>query len=351
MKRVRIVLSSLMFLAVAAYTPLQAYAAASNGIGVNPRRNYTVNPGDKITDTLFINNTDKTNPLRVKAVVIDFVSQNQTGTPSLLLKQKEPTRYSLKPYLTIPSEFDIPAGKYKEVPFTVAIPANVGAGSYYSAISFSAVNEASGSSGSNVNLTGAAVTLMFVRVNGEAKSNLSLEKFGTFTPNKNMTDGAYGTFYSATRPKYVSYLLRNNGNLAEQPAGSLIIKDVFGKNYKLFQDANPSKNLVIIGQTRRIDLCLNEVKKAGRDTTANADFAKTTCEYPNLKPGRYTASLKLIYGDPGNSQGDIKKTMVFWYLPPWFIIAAIISVALLIALVNLAIRKFNNRNAHKFRGR
>lgn len=325
MKKIGLLISSFLLLATVLIVPLQA-EAASNAIGVNPRRDYTVAPGGSVKDTLFVNNTNRTEPLTVKLEIVDFKPQNQTGTPSLMIKETQPTRWSLKPFISIQDLYTIEPGKSINVPFTVSIPAETGAGSYYSAIRYQAVNSETGDS---VSLSGSAVTLMFVRVSGEAKSNLSLEKFGAFTPNADMTDGVYGTFYSATKPKYLTYLLRNNGNLAEQPVGSILIKDIFGKEYKLYEDANPGKNLVLIGQTRRIDLCLNEERKKVENPETGNEEDQVSCDPPSLKPGRYTATLNLIYGDADNTQGELKKTATFWYLPVWFIVAAVAGIAII----------------------
>jgi hypothetical protein len=325
MKKTGLLVFGFLLAAVMVFLPVQANAA-SNAIGVNPRRDYTIEPGKSVSDTIFVNNISKTEPLTVKLELVDFEPQNQTGTPRLLLKQTQPTRWSLKPYLKVPTEYNLEAGKSVNVPFTISVPATLGAGSYYSAIRYSAVNS---TTGQNVSLTGSAVSLIFVRVTGEAKSNLSLVKFGAFTPNKEMTDGVYGTFYGATKPKYLSYLLRNNGNLAELPVGSIIVKDIFGKQYKVYENANPGKNLVLIGQTRRIDLCLNEERKQVKNPETGADVEEVSCNSPNLAPGRYTAVMNLIYGDAGNTQGEVKQTAVFWYLPAWFIILVIVVLGVL----------------------
>lgn len=346
-RKIGTVLSVLLLLTTILTVP-QSAGAAANAIGVNPRRDYTVNPGEKISETLFVNNLDAKETLNVKVEVIDFQSQNETGSPSLLLKATEPTKWSLKPYLTIAGQYTIAPGKSTEIPFSVSIPRTVGAGSYYSAIRYSAVNP---ETGENVSLSSSAVTLLFVRVSGEARSSLSLQDFGTFTPNEDMTGGVFGTFYGATKPKYVSYKLRNNGNVAEQPSGSILIKDMFGKQYKLIENANPAKNLILIGQTRRIDVCLNEERKTVKNPDTNADVDQVKCNAPDLKPGRYTAQLGLVYGDNGNSSQEIKSTVSFWYLPAWFIISVLAVAAFIAGLIWAAVRKFKNRGSNKYRGR
>jgi hypothetical protein len=325
MKRLGNIFGLLLLLAAIIQTPHQALAA-SNSIGVNPRRNYTIDPGGKVSDTLFVNNLSKTDDLTAHMEILDFKAQDQTGTPALLLKEDQPTKWSLKPYISVPQQYNIPAGTSANVPFTIAVPKNVGAGSYYSAIRYSSTNP---SSGGSVSLSGSAITLVFVRVTGEAKSNLSLEKFGAFVPNQDFSDGAFQSVFGASKPKYVSYLVRNNGNIAEQPAGSIMIKDTFGTVYKFISDANPKKNLVLIGQTRRMDMCLNEVKTTTKNPSTGANVETTDCKDPSMAPGRYTATIDLLYGDKNNSQGELKQTATFWYLPAWFL--------LLVALIAIAI--------------
>lgn len=339
MKKAGIFLSSLLMLAAVLITPSTASAAA-NSIGVNPRRDYTLNPGDTINETLFINNIDKAEELNVKIEVIDFKPQNETGTPSLLIKATEPTRWSLKPYLKIAKTYNIAAGKSIEAPFTISIPKELGAGSYYSAIRYSAVNP---ETGENVSLSSSAVTLIFVRVAGEARSSLTLEDFGAFTPSEDLTSGVFATFYGSAKPKYISYKIRNNGNVAEQPSGSILIKDIFGKEYKLIQDANPNKNLVLIGQTRRVDVCLNEVRKTVKNPDTGSDVDEVTCNAPQLKPGRYTISLGLVYGANGNGSQELGGTATFWYLPAWFIIAVAVAILVIFLYVRSSVRKLSDR--------
>lgn len=302
----------------------QTAGAASNAIGVNPRRDYTIKPGDTVQDTIFVTNLSKTEELTAKVEIIDFGSQNETGAPALLLKAKDPTKWSLEPYLTIAKEQKIAAGKSAEIPFTISIPANVGAGSYYSAIRFMA---AGAPSDQNVSLTSSAVTLMFTRVTGSAKSSLSLEEFGAFTPNKDKTSGVYATFFSASEPKYLSYKLRNNGNVAEQPSGGILIKDMFGKEVQTIEKANPDNNLVLIEQTRRIDVCMNEQTRQVKNAETGNSEEQKNCDAPKLKPGLYKAQLGLVYGDNGENSQEIRTVASFWYLPAWFIIAVLVALA------------------------
>lgn len=347
MKRIGMLLSGFVLL-IALSVPPQPAGAAANSIGVNPRRDFTINSGEKIQNTLFVNNIDREEPLTVKFELIDFKPQNETGTPSLMLKNKEQTRWSLKQYLSLPDQVEIPAGKSKDVPFTISIPKNVGAGSYYSAIRYTAVNP---ETGENLRLTSSAVTLMFVRVPGETRSSLTLQDFGAFVPNTELTDGAFNTFFGATKPQYLSFRLKNNGNVAEQPTGSILIKDIFGNEFQTIENANPQKKLVLIEQTRRVDVCMNEERKQIKNPETGADTEDIKCNYPDLKPGRYTAQLGLVYGDNGNAAQEVRAVSTFWYLPAWFIGVVVAGLALIAFLAWRVVRAIKNRGGHKYRGR
>lgn len=318
-------------------------SAASNSLAVNPRRDYTIKPGDKVSDTLYVQNLSKTDALDININVVDFGPKDETGSPSLFLDPKTSTRWSLKPYLTIAKSVQIPAGKSTNVPFTIAIPKNVGAGSYYSAIKYSSAGD---SSGSNVTLTSSSATLVFVRVPGEANDALLLKNFGTFTPDASGTSGTFGSFYGGEAPKYLAYRLTNNGNVAEQPTGSIAVKNIFGHQVKLFQNANPDNNIVLIGQTRRFDLCMNEQKQSHRDPSTGRNIDESTCNGSGLAPGRYTAQLGLIYGDNGSSQHELRDVASFWYLPVWFVLVVIAAVLVLAVILWLLIRLVRGNHRH-----
>ncbi len=192
----------------------------------------------------------------------------------------------------------------------------------------------------NVNLTSSSATLLFVRVPGEASDALRLKDFGAFTPDASGDNGNFGSLYIGSAPKYLAYRLGNTGNVAEQPTGSAVVKNVFGKQVRQFQDANPNKNTVLIDQTRRIDLCLNEQKISRTDPASGRNIEELKCNDSKLKPGRYTARLALVYGDSnsGSLSHDLGAVSTFWYLPLWFIAAVIITLLILTAVISRLVR-------------
>lgn len=339
MKRFSSLLMALIAVLAIVAIPLRVHAA-SNSLGVNPRRDYTIKPGETVQDVLSVSNLNKTEPLTIAIRILDFEAKDQTGAPELQLTRKEPTRWSLKPYIKIATSQTIPAGKSVEIPVSITMPATIGAGSYYSAIHYAV---SAGEDSGNVSLASSSVSLLFVRVPGEARSVLKLEQLGAFTPSQDFTSGAYGSFFSAAKPKYVSYSLKNLGNIAEQPTGSMELTNMFGKTVKVYDEINPNKNLVLIDQTRRIDLCLNEVEVTKKNKlTGNPEEVKE-CQELNLTPGRYKTKISVMYGTNGTPSQEIRETAAFWYLPAWFLIAVAVGLLMVAAFVRSSVHKLQDR--------
>jgi len=323
MKRFKSIAAAAMAVLIAAVYALPAvpaYAATSASLSIAPKKNYVIEPGKSVKDKLLITNLDSKNPLELSLRVADFTFTDDTGTPKLFLAQDAPqTTWSLKPFLTIPESVTIPAGGSKTLEMNVAIPAKQGAGSYYSAIVYSA----GAPNGGNVGLGASGVTLVFTSVPGQVHEDLKLKKFGIYhiaTPNEN----ADYSFISAKEPVNVAYTLLNNGNVAEAPVGSITLKDMFGHTY-VIDNVNPNGSLALIGQTRTFTACIKlksqDVSFSGTKTQA------ATCVSPGMWPGRYSAALDLFYGQNGNETQEILSNTSFWYLPGWFMLLCLVVLA------------------------
>lgn len=296
---------------------LPASAVSSASLSIVPKKNYLIEAGKSVNDKLTIRNLDNVQPLLLSLRVVDFTYSDDGGTPKLNLAENVPeTTWSLRSYLTVPESVTIPAGGSKTLDMKVSIPANVGAGSYYSAIVYS-----SGSgTGGNVGLSASGVTLVFTSVPGQVTEDLHLEKLGAYDETaKSGTDGY--VFFASKEPQSIGYTLKNNGNVTESPVGSIKLKDMFGRETTV-TDVNPSGSLALIGQTRTFSACINL-------SSAQVDFnggksASKTCASPGLWPGYYSISLDLYYGQNGNKTQEVVGSSSFWYLPMWFVITALI---------------------------
>lgn len=323
MKRFKgIVLAALAVLVATAYIPTiptSAQSSSSSALSIAPRKDYIIDPGEKIKDKLSIRNMDKTQDLQLYLRVIDFTYTDDGGTPKLMLDQNlDKTTWSLRSYLNVPETVTIGPGKTGSVDISVAMPKNIGAGSYYSAIIYST----SAPDGGNVGLAASGVTLAFVTVPGKVNENLTLKKFNAYDG-----DARKYTPFASQEPKEIAYTLENKGNVVEAPVGTIKLKSMFGQEYSI-DDVNPKKSLALIGQTRTYEACIK--LKSAEAKIDNSTTEASTCVSPGLWPGMYTASLDIFYGQNGNNTNEITKTTVFWYLPLWFIVLLVI-VLLIIA--------------------
>lgn len=309
---------AVFFIALQAAPASAATGSGSSGISITPRKNYIINPGQTITDKLTIGNLDTTTDLHLQLRMIDFTFTDQTGTPKLFLADNAPTTpWSLKPFTTLPKTVDVSAGASKTVSYTITMPKNQGAGSYYSAIYY----QAAGANGGNVALNASGVTLAFVSVPGTVKESLTLQKLGAYNSFDNGTTGSFVFIDTNQQPQMIAFSLKNEGNVFESPAGSVIIKDMFGHQVANVS-VNTASSLALLGQTRLFTSCIKTVQQ--QIQLEGGTSKNTACTNPGLKPGRYTANLDVFYGQNGNQTKEVTGTASFWYLPWWFIVLVLV---------------------------
>jgi hypothetical protein len=307
---------------------LSAVNAQSNGLGISPRKDYTIEAGENIKDRLYLDNLSDKDRLTVNIRVVDFKAADESGAPELDRREDvDPTPWSLRPFIDVPSKVTVEPGEAVFVPFSIAIPAGQGAGSYYSAIEYVAVTDEQ----EQVSIAASTATLVFAKVPGETKQLLQLEQFGAYEASRDGEEGAFKGLFFSGPPRELAYRLTNEGNIAEQPSGSIIIKNIFGKEVKIIDDANPKDALALLGQTRRFQVCIEteeQVVKSQNETESTV----TSCKTPQLKPGRYTAELALLYGENGNNTKEVTAQATFWYLPAWFILLVALILGAVLAL-------------------
>jgi hypothetical protein len=328
---------AVLIFAVAFVPAAPVSAQSSAALSIVPKKNYIVEPGKSIKDTLTIRNLDVEKSLQLTLRVIDFTFSDDGGTPKLMLDENAPqTTWSLKPFLTIPKSVTIPAKGSKTIDLRVAVPANQGAGSYYSAILYSS---GAPEDGGNVGLSASGVTLAFASVPGDVNENLTLEKLGAYHPPSGEDKGGYAMF-TAKKPLNIAYTLKNEGNVTESPVGSITLKNILGQE-QLIDNINPNSSLALIGQTRTFISC---IKSKEDNVEFNGGTAKSSaCAEPNLWPGPYTVSLDMFYGQNGNNTKEINSTVTFWYLPWWFVITVIVLLLAATFAVWRLVQKFKGR--------
>lgn len=322
------------FLAVACVLPAASAAAvSSSALSIVPKKNYTVEPGKSVKDTLTIRNLDSDLPLDLSLRVVDFTFTDDGGTPKLMLAEDAPlTTWSLKPFMNVQKTVTIPPNSSKSVDMSVTIPANQGAGSFYSAIVYSSGEP---TDGGNVGLSASGVTLVFTSIPGEVNEDLTLKKFGAYRQTSTAGENGY-EFITTTEPLHMAYTLENKGNVTESPVGSIKLRHMFGQEI-VINDVNPNDSLALIGQTRTFTAC---IKQQSQQVDFNGTRSEAReCVSPGLWPGIYTATLELYYGQNGNKTQEIIKNAIFIYLPLWFIMVSLVVLAVLAYFITKLVRK------------
>jgi hypothetical protein len=328
---------SVLIFAAALLPAVSASAQSSASLSIVPKKNYVIEPGKTIKDTLNIRNLDNEKPLELVMRVVDFTFSDDGGTPKLMLADDAPqTTWSLKPFLKLPKSIVIPPKSSKAVDISVSIPKTQGAGSYYSAILYSS----GAPDGGNVGLSASGVTLAFTTIPGDVNENLTLEKFGAYIPAVGEKKAGY-KYITTSKPSTIAYTLKNEGNVTEAPVGSITLKNMFGKE-QVIDNVNPNNSLALIGQTRTYTAC---IKLVDEKVNFNGGTAKSSmCAETNLWPGLYTASLDLFYGQNGNNTKEITGKASFWYLPIWFIVIVIVLLLAATFFIWKLVQKFKGRN-------
>lgn len=312
--------------------PVEAQGSAA--LSIVPRKNYTVEPGKDIEDTLLIRNIDREQELNLSLRVVDFTFNDDGGTPKLMIADDAPeTPWSLKPFMEVQRSVKIEPGGSQSIPLTVKIPEDRAAGSYYSAIIYSS----SAAEGGNVGLSASGVTLVFANISGEVSEKLTLQKLGAYD-----TAAKKYKFFNVDMPKRIGYTLKNEGNVAEAPVGSVTLKNIFGQE-KTINDINPNRSLGLIGQTRTFEACIRLAKEQV-DFQGNRQEA-TTCTDAGLWPGFYTVELRGFYGWNGNNTQEFIGKSHFLYTPTWFIIVVLVVLAFIGYHVWRIVRHFRGGKA------
>ncbi len=322
-----IIVASFVFAVAAIYSIGGAIveAQSSASLSIAPRKDYVIESGNSVTDTVSISNIDSENDLNLNIRLVDFTYTDDGGSPKLLLDEDEPnTPYSLKPFVKLPESISIGPGGRGSFDVEISIPETHKAGSFYSAIVYSS----GAPDGGNVGLSASGVTLAFVNVPGEVEEKLTLEKFGAYYKDDFVT-------FTIDKPQQMAYRLKNEGNVAQAPVGSITLKNMFGHKIDI-ANVNPNKQLALIGQTRTFTSCIKlqseEVDFQGRATNTKA------CTEPTLWPGLYTAQLDVFYGQNGNQTQEVNGSTWFVYLPIWFLVTLTLAVALIAYLVYRIVR-------------
>lgn len=243
------------------------------------------NPGQTLSASINLRNISN-NKLIVTGQINDFESSSsEDGTPKIILDENVENSYSLKKWISPFSTLTLNPKQLKTFPVSIKIPANASPGGYYGVVRFS--SKAPDLSDTGVSLSASLGSLLMIRVNGAVKEKVSIEEFFV------SSDGRKNTIFENV-PLTFTERFKNSGNIDEQPTGQITITDMFGKKIAI-SNVNLEGYKVLPNGIRKFTQTLDE-KTIGK----------------KILFGKYTADLKITYGD---KKEVLTEKITFWVIP------------------------------------
>lgn len=295
--------------------------AQSNGTGqaleiAPPILSLSGDPGQTITAEINLRDIS-TSKLVVSNEINDFTASGEDGTPKILLDEEETNPFSIKSWIQPIDQLTLEPKQIKKIPVVIKIPANAPPGGYYGVVRFSGTPPELDNTG--VSLSASLGALILLRVNGEVVEKLSIEEF--FTTN----NGSKSSLFEFTPVTFVERI-KNSGTIHEQPSGQITITDMFD-NLVARVNINLPPRDILPESIRKFEQTLDE-----------ATIGK------KMLFGKYTASLKVLYG---SKETAINSTITFWVIP--YTLIAILLVGLITGffILRSMIRKYNDHIIEK----
>lgn len=326
MKRIILatILATLVLSGIAApLTSAQSTPNTGQALEIGPPvLNLTADPGQVLTAEISIRDIATTD-LIVTNEINDFGANGEDGTPQILLDRTEESPFSIRSWVSPIDQLQLAPKEIQLIPITIFVPEDAAPGGYYGIIRFTGTP--ANLEGSGVALTASLGTLVFIRVNGDAKEQLVIEDFYA-----NSQGNQYPLY--EYKPITLTTLLKNEGNIYEQPTGTLNLKDMFGKTI-LTSPINAEERLILPDSTRKFDTVVDDSAIGG-----------------GLMFGYYTADVTIKYGSNGQ---EITQTTGFWVIPYTIILLIIIALVAAFFIFRFLLRRYNQsviRRAGGYRG-
>lgn len=281
-----------------------AATSSGNGQGLEispPLIDIKTDPGKTVTTQVKVRNVTQ-ETLVVNAQFNDFVANDETGTPKILLKSGDKSPYSIKSWLEAPESVTLSPGERETINVIMNVPADASPGGHYGIVRFTGTPPEA--EGGTVALTASVGTLYLVNVSGKVVEAAKIAQIYTSQNNKQSSLFEKGPVLITTR-------VQNTGNVHFKPKGTIQINNTFGKTVKVIQFNNGERN-VLPGSIRKFESIFNQDRMFGK----------------------YTAKVDVVYG----SENQIASSSVsFWVIP----YKTIILVLLIIIVIIVGFRRYN----------
>lgn len=306
---------------VTAQTPAPDTNTSGQALEIAPPvLNLTANPGQTLNTQVSLRDISSS-ALIVTGEVNDFVASGEDGTPKILLDESEPNPYSLKDWVAPLPELTLQPRQIENLPVTINVPADAAPGGYYGVIRFTATPPEL--EGQGVSLSASLGALVLLRVSGDVQESLTIEEFSV------SRNGTAGTLFESMPIQFIERI-KNTGSVHLQPAGQVTITDMFGKKIAAVNVNLPPRN-VLPQSIRKFEQSLDSSVLGNKQLF-----------------GRYTADLRVTYGESGK---EVLASTTFWVIPYKLIGIAIVGLVIAFIALRIAIRRYNQHIIKKARKR
>ncbi len=300
-----------------------AQAAAFDVLKLSPvRTDITIAPGESKSIVMTLTNPSPSS-VTLQAVENDFVSNDEQGTPDLILDPNitAPT-HSLKAFMAPIDKVTVAPGESKQVTITIRVPADAQAGGYFGAVRF--IADRAGSSG-QVNMNASLASLILLRVPGDIVEKLQLTTLTAHLAGQTMSS----LFYGGQTPLALTVRFENKGNVQVSPVGMVSVKRGKTVVYEgQFNDKTP-RDMILPDGARKWQVPL-----------------KNTTQF-----GKYTVYATFSYGQANTT---ITTQTSFWVIPTsWWLWAATVAAVIigLLVVVSIGLRIYRRPRKMRLGGR
>ena len=309
-----------LFFTLAIFPLASARADTSLHLTVaNPVVSLSIKPGAQYVLPIRVQNAGASSE-KIKVGLMKFSAGAETGSP-LLADLTSDDIYAKWISFNI-KMFEIQPQEWKTITATFTVPVNAGF-SYFPAIVFSRDDVVSQSSSAQLELRGAAASLVLLGIDRpDAVRSLSLASFTVDKP-----------FYEYL-PVTFTVRVTNNGNTFVLPRGNIFIDHGSTKGVAAFTINNQHGSILPDSTRAYTDSSWTDgfpvyspfVANSSTETKLNWD----TNQISKIRFGRFTANLVLVYND-GTRDIPVEAHADFWVIP-WRLLLGLLVLLILVGL-------------------
>ena len=262
---------------------LGSSTAFARSISISPLNfRFDDDPGEIVEETVVIMNSSFDEEAEVEMLAEQMEPRGEEGGVSLIETQDvdEETLevLSIEHWIDFePAQFTLDPREEKEVDFRINVPENATPGGHYVGI-IAGTPQDSQVEGGGVGITHRVASTALLTVSGEMEERVSAVSLET--------DSGYYEYGPVT----FSSRFKNEGTVHIRPEAEITITDLRGEKV---DKIDVEEATVLPGATRRVE---------------------TVWDVDTLWGGRYTATLSGVYGEDGQSLGQVETT---FYAFPW----------------------------------